>query len=56
MVHKKEMDNIENKVDKYRSLLREELYNLKKEQKDLCCNSKECSDEMDEHIKICVVQ
>ena len=54
---KKEMDNIENKLDKYRSLIREELhklYSLKEEQKKLCNNSKECSDNLDEHIKTCV--
>lgn len=54
---KHKMDNIKNKLDKYTSSVSDELkklYNLKKEHKDLCFNSKECSDNLDEHIKTCV--
>ena len=53
---KEEMDNIKTKLAKYESQVGDtldELYHLKREQKNLCTNSKECSDNLDAHIKIC---
>jgi hypothetical protein len=53
---KEEMIKCKTNRDKYRSLVSDELtnlYNLRREEKKLCSNSKECSDELYAHIKIC---